>query len=123
MKGGFYSYVVFLPYDELPLPEAKVLLERGVNAFNAVISDPEAFDKNLAENGVRIIKKSCLDETTHEPSSINDLALPAEHGPHLLGEDIASGVVVPSEAGASDSGRGSVLVDGNGSQGHSNGAR
>lgn len=61
---SFYSFVVQAP-GEVEIPEHRVFLDRGQNAFNALIDDLDEFLATLKSSGVTITKMHCLDE--HEP--------------------------------------------------------
>jgi hypothetical protein len=77
---NFYSFVVHAP-GEVDLPEQHLILERGMNAFNALV-DLDSFKELLASNGVRITQVNRLDE--HEPVPEDSTALPHVHQNPLL---------------------------------------
>lgn len=113
MKGGFYSFQVFLPEGELPLPEASVLLEKGLQAFTAIVADPDALVKKMQEGGARVISVNPLGE--HEPldrNALRDVAqLQAAPGPDLLVENVAPGSGLHEEPESANLGGGSLPVD------------
>jgi len=78
----YYSFVVFLPHGEIPIPDAHVLLEKGTNTFTCIVKgDVEDFKKQLTAKGARIVQCNSLDE--HEPvNSVAETArLMAGHEP------------------------------------------
>ncbi len=69
--GRYYAFTV-LAKEELPLPDHLVLIEPGVNYFNAVVEDLDAFIRFLAEGKVTVQKVHPLDEIDVEPSFKQD---------------------------------------------------
>lgn len=63
---GFYSFVVQAP-GEIVLEKQRVILERGMNAFNALIDDLDAFLAHLKTEGATITKWYRLDEHESVP--------------------------------------------------------
>lgn len=57
---AYYSLVVYAP-DEVTLPEYRLVLDQGVNAFNLVLDRPDEFSYALTEVGVQIKQMHSLD--------------------------------------------------------------
>ena len=95
----FWSFVVFLPQGEVSVPEASLVLEKGSAGFNVVLEDVLSFEKKLTEAGVRIIKKSRLDEyeLVDPPKEIEN----AHHQSGLLVQAGSSDLVSDEEQGSS----------------------
>lgn len=62
MKGTFWSFVVFVEGDEVPLPKHGQILEPGRNTFNAKVEDIDVFLASLEKANVRVVQKFCLDD-------------------------------------------------------------
>ncbi len=71
---GYYSFVVWAK-GEIQLPEVGVVLEKGTNVFNAVLSTAqlENLTAKMWVNGARLIKQSRLDG--QDPLSTSDIAM------------------------------------------------
>lgn len=65
--GRYFSLVVFAQ-DEVELPEYGIIIERGMNAFRACVSDIEAFKSHLTTQGVSIRQVNSLDEFEPVPA-------------------------------------------------------
>lgn len=64
VQSGFYSFVVQAP-GEVILQKQRVILDRGMNAFNALIDDLDVFLAFLKSEGVSVTTMNRLD--MHEP--------------------------------------------------------
>ena len=56
----FYSFVVEAPY-EVVLPHYRLILDPGMNVFNAMVTDLPAFEAALTAHGVKVTQANCLD--------------------------------------------------------------
>jgi hypothetical protein len=61
---GYYSFIVQAP-GEVILEKQRVILDQGMNAFNALIDDLDVFLVLLKKEGVSVTKVNRLD--MHEP--------------------------------------------------------
>lgn len=61
--AGFYAFVVHAS-EPASFPQYRLVLDPGIDVFNLLVEDLLAFEKTLAEAGVRIIQASRLDEET-----------------------------------------------------------
>jgi len=64
--GGFYSFVVWA-VEEVPLPEHLLLLEPGMNAFNAQLEDLDGFIACLREAKVEVRQVNNLTDPSFVP--------------------------------------------------------
>lgn len=78
---AYYSFVV-IAQQPVGIPNPIILLDRGLNTFNAEISDIDAFKKDLENENVVIKEVYRLD--THEPGLPTDLLLEGEKTESLL---------------------------------------
>ena len=60
MKSGFYSFAVHT-LREIMFPEYRLILDPGMNAFNLVVPDVDAFLASLAEAEVDVRQVNRLD--------------------------------------------------------------
>lgn len=70
-KGSFWSFVVFVEGEEVPLPKHGQILEPGRNAFNAIVEDLDVFLWSLEKANVRIVQKYCLDEPVDNTGDVD----------------------------------------------------
>jgi hypothetical protein len=81
------SYVVRAPAEE-SFPELLVMLDRGVNVFNALVPDLGAFAEELRARGVEILEANVLDEEPEAQFESREAMLEGlqrgEHGPYML---------------------------------------
>ena len=68
----FYSFAAYAP-GEIWLPEHRLVLDRGNNAFTLLIEDVDTFRALLQEQGATVLQVNRLDE--HEPVSPQPEAL------------------------------------------------
>ncbi len=80
---GFYSFVVHSP-GEIVLAKQEKILERGMNAFNALVDDVDTFVQQLKDNGAKVLQVYQLDE--HEPTQPKGVLLNATQEGLVSGE-------------------------------------
>lgn len=90
---GFYSFIVISP-RAFAIESPFILLDRGVNTFNAVVDDLEALMECFKVEGVEVKQTNKLDGL--EPVRMKDtLLLPGETPPKelefLLAQEADSG--------------------------------
>lgn len=73
---GFYSFIVISP-RAFAIERPFILLDRGMNAFNAVVDDLDALMKRFEVEGVEVKQTNKLDGLEPVPVSAT-LLLPGE---------------------------------------------
>ncbi len=66
MNGGVYSVVVEATRPAF-IKSQRCILDRGRNVFSVVVSDHNAFVKELDREGVSVVAMHLLGETTADP--------------------------------------------------------